>query len=133
MSRHVLDASAVIAYLDKEPGHERMVDLMEKAGEGRATLLMTAVNWGEVLYTVENARGVEIREKVERILASHPIEMVEVGQDLAKRAAELKSTRKLPYVDCFAAALAADRKAVLVTCDKDFQRVEKEIKIDWLG
>jgi predicted nucleic acid-binding protein len=133
MSRNVLDASAVIAYLDKEPGHEQVVDLLEKAGDGRATLFMAAVNWGEVLYAVENARGAEKREEVELTLASHPIVVVEVGQALAKRAARLKARKKLPYLDCFVAALAEERRATLVTCDRDFQRVEKEVKVVWIG
>jgi predicted nucleic acid-binding protein len=133
MSRHVLDASAVIAYLDREPGHEQVVDLLEKAGDGRAVLFMTAVNWGEVLYAVQNARGLEKRDEVELTLASHPIAIVEVGQELAKRAARLKAEKKLPYLDCFVVALAEDRRATLVTCDKDFQRVDKNVKIFWLG
>ncbi len=129
---HVLDASAVMAYLEKEAGYEQMLDLLEKAGEGRVSLLMTTVNWGEVLYATENAYGAGQREAVELALASHPIEVVEVGQELAVQAARLKASRKLPYADSFAAALAAARKAVLVTCDKDFERVEKDIKVLWL-
>jgi predicted nucleic acid-binding protein len=133
MSRHVLDASAVIAYLDKAPGHEQMVDLLEKAGDGRASLFMASVNWGETLYTVENSRGAETRDQVEMMLSSHPIEIVEVGQDLARAAARLKVAKKLPFLDCFVAALAQEKRATLVTCDKDFQKVEKEVKVVWLG
>lgn len=133
MSRHVFDASAVIAYLGKAPGHEHMVDLLEKAGDGRANLFMASVNWGEVLYTIENARGKKVRDEVELMLSSHPIEIVDVGQDLARAAAHLKATKKLPFLDCFVAALAQEKRATLVTCDKDFQKIEKEFKISWIG
>ena len=36
-------------------------------------------------------------------------------------------------VDAFAAALAKDKKAELVTGDPEFKALEKEIKIVWLG
>ena len=132
MKPHVLDASAVIAYLGKEAGHERMIDLLEMGGDGRAALLMTAVTWGEVLYAVENAHGAQTREAVEMTLSSHPIGIVAVGQALAQRAARLKSSKKLPYLDCFVAALAQEHGATLVTCDRDFERVGKDVRIDWL-
>jgi predicted nucleic acid-binding protein len=35
------------------------------------------------------------------------------------------------YTDCFAAALAAHRKASLATSDKDFAHVEKKLDILW--
>ncbi|MHB8503742.1 MAG: PIN domain-containing protein [Candidatus Acidiferrales bacterium] len=46
-------------------------------------------------------------------------------------AAELRANRKLPYTDCFAAALAAHRKGSLATSDPDFAAVEKKIDILW--
>ena len=50
MSKYVLDASAVVAYLDKEPGHGQMVDLLEKAGSGRANLFIASVNLINIIY-----------------------------------------------------------------------------------
>jgi len=38
----------------------------------------------------------------------------------------------MSYADCFAAALARQRKAELVTGDKEFREVEKEVKILWV-
>jgi predicted nucleic acid-binding protein len=46
-------------------------------------------------------------------------------------AAELRANHKLPYTDCFAAALAVHRKASLATSDKDFASVEKKLDILW--
>jgi predicted nucleic acid-binding protein len=38
----------------------------------------------------------------------------------------------MSYADCFAAALAKQSKAELVTGDPDFRQVQDEIKIVWL-
>ena len=40
--------------------------------------------------------------------------------------------KKLPYADCFAAALAKLQKGEVVTGDKDFKAVENEVKIAWI-
>jgi ribonuclease VapC len=38
----------------------------------------------------------------------------------------------MSYADCFAAALAIKKKCELITGDKEFKQVEKEIKIRWI-
>jgi len=51
---------------------------------------------------------------------------------LTKAAAELKSKYKMSYADCFAAALTKLRGGQLVTGDKEFKQVEREIEIYWI-
>jgi predicted nucleic acid-binding protein len=48
-------------------------------------------------------------------------------------AATLKAHKKMSYADCFAAALAKMKKAELVTGDKEFKEVRKEVKILWIS
>ncbi len=55
------------------------------------------------------------------------------GQEpLAEAAAAYKAADQLGLADAFAAALAKNRKADLVTADREFKSVESEIKIIWL-
>jgi uncharacterized protein len=56
-----------------------------------------------------------------------------VEQRLVMRAAHIKAKYPISYVDAFAAALAEQEKAILLTGDPDFKRVEKIIKVEWLG
>lgn len=128
----VLDASALLAYLWKEPGYEKVKELLTKAVENQRDLLMATVNWGEVCYVLTRENGREEAERVLMLVETFPIEFVEVDLVLARQAAILKATYKLPFADCFAAALTKLRKGELVTTDKDFKAVEKEIKIIWV-
>lgn len=66
------------------------------------------------------------------ILKALPIEIVEANINLTLQAAEYKAYNKISYTDAFAAALAKIKKASLVTGDKEFKVLEKEIKIIWL-
>jgi ribonuclease VapC len=128
----ILDASALMAYLEKEPGHEKVLDFLAKAVEDEKSLLMTTVNFGEVYYLIVKGRGAEEAEKILQLLQTLPIDIVPVDWELAKQAAVCKAIKRLPYLDSFAAALVKLRKGELVTTDKNFKVVEEEIKIAWV-
>jgi hypothetical protein len=51
------------------------------------------------------------------------IEVVHATPQRAFQAAEVKAKYKLYYVDSFAAALAIEQKATLVTSDSDFRKL----------
>lgn len=128
----VLDASALLAYLWKEPGYETVKELLTKAAESQRNLLMTTVNWGEACSVLMRESGFEEAERILKFVETFPIEFVGVDLALARQAAIFKAIQKLPFADCFAAALTKLRKGELVTTDKDFKAVEKEIKIVWV-
>jgi len=60
------------------------------------------------------------------------IEFFEADWKLAHEAARFKAKNKMSLADCFAAALAKDRKADLVTGDHEFKQIEGELKVVWL-
>lgn len=129
----VLDASALIIYLEKEAGYEKIKDLLAKAAASEKNLLISAVNWGEVYYILIRDHGLEVADKVLHLVETFPIDVVAADTALTKQAALLKATHKLPFADCFAAALAGMRKGELITADKDFKVVEDDIKVMWVA
>jgi predicted nucleic acid-binding protein len=74
------------------------------------------------------ARWHEARHK----LLGLPLEVVPTDQELAELAGELKAPKKMSLADCFAAALAKQKKADLYTGDEDYKNVERDVKIVWL-
>lgn len=132
MKSSVLDSYAVLAFLFQEPGHEKVVALFEKAAESDKTLLIAAPNWAEVRYMIERKVGITRWQEVRARLLGLPIEIVPVDQELAELAGEIKATNKMPLVDCFAAALARQRKIDIYTGDPEFRTLESEIRIIWL-
>jgi predicted nucleic acid-binding protein len=134
MATHVLDSWALIAFYKGEPAGEAVERLIESAADSGRPLLLSAVNWAEVYFAMARAGGRAVAEATAAELASLPIDLVGVGDDLklARLAAQLKASPKLSLADAFAAALAKEKKAELVTGDPQFKAVEKEIKIHWL-
>jgi predicted nucleic acid-binding protein len=131
MKRVVLDASALMTFFENRPGAGKVETLLQQAVAGKLRLFMSVVNWGEVYYSTQRAHGPGVARKIIEDIAQLPIELVEADLGLTRTAAELRADRKLPYTDCFAAALAAHRKASLATSDQDFATVEKNLDILW--
>ena len=128
----VLDSWALLCYLEQEPGHEKIIDLFEKAVESSRPLFMCIVNWGEIYYQVARRFGEQKAQEVERLIQTLPITLVEANRELTHEAARIKATKRMAYADCFAVALARLKKAELYTGDPEFKAVEKDIKVVWL-
>lgn len=132
MKACVLDSSALMTFFEDRAGADKVRDLLAQAGDNHPPLCMSVVNWGEVYYAIWRVAGEKTANEKLQQIAQLPIEVADVDMALARDAARLKAENNLPYADCFAAALARTRKATLATSDKDFQRVEKLIKILWI-
>ena len=134
MATKVLDSWALIAFFEDEPAAEEVEKLLAQAGADKHKLLLSVVNWGEIYYNTMREVSQEAAEHQARDIAALPIDIVGVDGDLAlaRQAAIYKATHKMAYADCFAAALAKERKAELITGDPEFKALEKEIKICWL-
>lgn len=128
MKLYVLDANAVIRYLTKGPGIERLDRLFEQAQKREAILSISVINRGEVLYTLAKRAGMLEAVEAVRTLA-HYVESVDVTEEHAHEAAAMKFTYKLGYADCFAAELAIRNGATLVTADPDFAKLGKQLKV----
>lgn len=132
MPATVLDSYALLALLRDEPGADQVRKLMEKAAEKDVPLHMTEVNYAEVQYTVRRREGDAAWAAVATNLQAAPVEFHPATRSLADLATGYKTRFKLSLADAFAAALAKERKAELVTGDPEFKPLEKEIKITWL-
>ena len=128
----VLDSYSLIAYFEGEAGKETMIEVFRSARDSSKPLFLSVVNWGEVYYITLREAGREQADHVAHLISTLPIHIVPVDLELAKQAAEFKAEHKMSYADCFAAALAKQKKAELATGDKEFKEVEKEVKILWL-
>ena len=132
LKNSVLDSYAVLAFLFKEEGHDKVFALFEKAIDADKKLLIAAPNWAEVRYIVERKVGTTKWQEVRVKLLGLPIDIVNADQELAELAGEVKATHKISLADCFAAALAFHKKAELYTGDPEFQSVMSTIKIIWI-
>jgi ribonuclease VapC len=132
MPAKVLDSFALLAYFRDEPGAEMMENLLVTAGRKDSPLHMTDVNYAEVKYSIVRKDGADAWTEAAKILEGLPIDFHSTSRALADTAADFKARFKISLADAFAAALAKEKKAELITGDPEFKPLEKEIKITWL-
>jgi ribonuclease VapC len=128
----VLDSHALLKLLRDEPGAETVAKILEKAGQRDQPVHMTEVNYAEVQYMIRRKDGDAAWQTVAGELVSVPIQFHPADRLLANTAADFKTRFKISLADAFAAALAKEKKADLVTGDPEFKALEMEIRIAWL-
>lgn len=132
MKNYVLDSYAILAYLQKEEGAEKVRSLLSEAGEDKVKLFLSVVNLGEVVYITERAAGLPAVHKFLALLQELPVEVVGVDLEVALEAAHFKASLPIAYADCFALALAKKVGGCVVTGDPEFEKTEKRVPIRWL-
>jgi predicted nucleic acid-binding protein len=135
---YVLDSFGLIAWLRDESGANTVQDLLERAAENRAKILVSWMNIAEVYY-ITKRRSIEpdtqlAADKVVELLEQLPIQIKPVSKREAVAAARLKSDYAMSLADAFAAALAKTHNARLVTGDPEFESLDEneEVSILWL-
>ena len=128
----VLDSWAVLAYLGDEASSQEVADLITSAHENRTPMYMSIVSAGEVWYILAREISEARADEAVADLTGLGVELVDADWPLTRIAGTFKARRKMSYADCFAAALAKDRRSDLVTGDKEFRQVEEEVSIHWL-
>ena len=114
MKEYVLDANAVLIYLEDRDGANKMRHLFEQTERQQVRLSMSVVNWGEVFYVLAKKSGEQrTRQVLNPLRKGVDLYAADFGQ--AELAATLKHKYKIGYADSFAAALALTNKATLVT------------------
>jgi ribonuclease VapC len=133
MLTFVLDASAVLRFVDNEAGADRVRAILLGSADGGSTVEISPVNWGEVIYILATRPNSQAAlalayDIFERGASSHAATV-----QRAARAGLLKLKYNLGYADAFALELAQDSQDhVLVTADFDFKSAEEDVKIEFL-
>ena len=117
---YVLDACALLRLAQDEPGAEQVEEILRTAQAGECRVLLHQINLGEVVYRIGKGFGWTVAERKQAEIGLLPIETVAFSNDIFWAAVKLKAHYPMSYADCFAAALAIQQKAVLLTSDPEF-------------
>jgi predicted nucleic acid-binding protein len=97
--------------------------LFKEARDAERPLRMSVINWGEVYYAIAKVEGFAETARIMNRVKLLPLALLDAGEEVTAKAAQIKAGHGLPYVDCFAAATTT-KDEVLVTSDaKDFKKI----------
>ena len=128
---HVFDSWAILAYAYNEPAADNVENLLVESTRLK-NAWMSSINLGEVWYSLARRKSRAIADQQLAILAQIGLERVDIDWAMVLQAADYKSRYKISYADAFAAAVAKQRNAELVTGDREFRALDSEIKIHWV-
>jgi predicted nucleic acid-binding protein len=128
----VLDSHALLSLLRDEPGAEEVEKILTEAARRDEPTHMTEINYAEVQYIVRRKDGEAAWQTIARELVAAPIQFHVADRVLADSAADFKTRFKISLADAFAAALAKQQNAELITGDREFKQLARDVKIHWL-
>ena len=131
--RFVLDAWAMLALLQgEEPAASRVRQLLESAQGGESELFISIINLGEVAYCVGRVEGEKAAWTTLDEIRRLALTVAPATDERVLSAARLKMRYAISYADAFAAALAQELGAVLVSGDPELGALRDEIVLERL-
>lgn len=130
--KNILDSSALLRFLQKEPGYEIVKEGLNNAQKENSYWLLNLINYGEICYIIKQRYGVEKWQEIFVLLEELPLIFYPTTKELILKAADIKVAYKLPYADAICAATAWLEEGNLFTSDQDFKKIEKYISITWV-
>jgi predicted nucleic acid-binding protein len=127
----VFDSWAILAYAQDEPAADQVENLLVDSARLNNGWI-SSMNLGEVWYTLARRRSRDLADQQLATLAEIGLARVDIDWPMVMQAASYKARHKISYADAFAAALAKQRNAELVTGDPEFRTLASEISIHWL-
>ncbi|HID63647.1 MAG TPA: type II toxin-antitoxin system VapC family toxin [Anaerolineae bacterium] len=132
-----LDAFALLAWLQNEPGAELVEDALERAArEDIFHCFLSVINLGEVYYRLLRLRGSDEADGFweEARKGILPVTLITPTPTRVRQAARLKANYPIAYADAFAVQLAQERQVPLLTGDPELKVLEqaKVLALAWL-
>ena len=124
----LFDTSAILTLIEREPGRDRVRELIEAAMRGELALHACFVSLTEVQYLVTYRRGPAAAAETIAELKALPVQWLHSDDALCGSAAEIKSGHTLSFADAFVAAAALRLGAVLVHKDPEFGPLGSQVK-----
>lgn len=124
----VLDTSAILAFIEKEEGAERVRDILLKQN-----VILPWITILEVVYISQRELGEE--EAVTRYALIKKLDATiiwDADEAFLLNAARIKATHSLSLADAVVAAIAAQHKATLVHKDPEFEPLNDVLDMEIL-
>ncbi|MBF0386685.1 MAG: type II toxin-antitoxin system VapC family toxin [Candidatus Omnitrophica bacterium] len=128
----VLDTSAILAYVQDEPGSARVGALLKEALNEHRKIFISFATMSEVYYIVCQKNGLAAARKLVVLLKELPVTIVHSNERITLAAGRIKATCRLSFADAFIAATALETKALLVHKDPEFEPLATSITLEAL-
>jgi PIN domain nuclease of toxin-antitoxin system len=136
MKSYVLDACALIAFYLKEPGYDKVMNVLSGAASSECIVYMNNINVLEIYYGFFRDDGESTANNFLASCLMLPIEIINgIDPQTFKIAGKLKAVYRISLADSIAVAESITRQAELITSDHhefDILEAKQECRFLWI-
>lgn len=132
MSARIYDSFAILKLFQKERNYEKVARLLKEDLKSKEIPLLQIINLGEVIYRTKKDFGEKAKIRAIRNVIRLGFRIISASDSLVYAAAELKGRYSIAYTDAFLLATALREKAIIVTGDPEFKKVESLCRTEWV-
>lgn len=129
---YVMDAFALMAYLNGEPAAQRVREILADGEKGKCHIYMSIINLGEVLYNLERNYGLGRAQDALAVIQSLAIEVLPADDQTVFAAAHIKANHPVSYADAFVIVAAQKLDGIVMTGDPEFHDAAELAQVEWL-
>ncbi len=123
---YLLDTSALIAFIEQEPGVEQVHALL-----GEQTVLVPFVTLMETYYITLQEQGPIIADKRYHLIRNLPLTILwQVDEIILRLSARFKAAHRISFADALIAGFAAAHNAILVHKDPEYEVLKDKIRLE---
>ncbi|GHU81413.1 hypothetical protein FACS189468_3980 [Spirochaetia bacterium] len=127
----ILDACALLAFLNDEEGGEKIENILNQSAAGESIVCMSITNLLEVFYGELKEKGPEIAEVVLSVTDAYGVTIIDtVSTPVFRMAAHIKADYRCSLADAVGLATAFDLSGTFVTSDGELLPMERQETID---
>ena len=116
--RYIIDACALLAFLNDEEGADKVEDLLIQSVTDDVSVSMSIVNLLEVYYGELRDKGSDIAQIVLDMVQHYSIKIINtISGQVFQEAARLKAVYRISLADCIGIATATELSGQFVTSD----------------
>ena len=134
---HILDACALLAFLNDEEGADKIEELLNLSATGNISISisMSIVDLLEVYYGELRDEGADVAQIVLDVARHYSIKIIHaISEQAFREAARLKAVYRISIADCIGLATAVELSSQFVSSDHhelDVIAMNKPIPIFW--
>ncbi len=124
----VFDTMPIIKLFAKEDGWDSVQRILTLVEDQRIQAAISVITLTEIYYKYVRESRIDLAEiRTQQLRYSQAVKKLEVNQEIALKAGELKGKYNIPIADAFIAATAHKNKSIVLSDDEDFKKIT-EIK-----
>jgi len=133
--RYIIDACALLAFLNDEEGADKVEDLLIQSVTDDVSVSMSIVNLLEVYYGELRDKGSDIAQIVLDMVQHYSIKIINtISGQVFQEAARLKAVYRISLADCIGIATATELSGQFVTSDHhELEAVAKNEPVSIFG